>query len=149
MKAVLTRCAVTDGKASAEVPMRPAQVQAERLTPLDQASQVGITTQPVVDQLTAQRLLPTDPLPASSLVAPNERSHRAVDDPHHCLSSGAHLHREGSPRHSRHAADKYRSTARAAGTPCSAARRPRTATPASSRSRGRRPDTAASASRGR
>ena len=91
------------GRGSQGHPVRPAQVQAEGLSPLDQAGQVGIATQQVVDQLAARRLLPADPLPASGLVAPDECSHRAVDDPHHRLSSGAHLlavagaHRERKP----------------------------------------------------
>ena len=91
------------GRGSQGHPVRPAQVQAEGLSPLDQAGQVGIATQQVVDQLAAQRLLPADPLPASGLVAPDECSHRAVDDAHHRLSGGAHLlavpgaHRERKP----------------------------------------------------
>ena len=91
------------GRGSQGNPVRPAQVQAEGLSPLDQPGQVGIATQQVVDQLAARRLLPADPLPPSSLVAPHERSHRPVDDPHHRLSSGAHLlavpgpHRERKP----------------------------------------------------
>ena len=71
--------------------MRPTEVQAEGLPALDQAGEVGVASQKVVDQFAARLLLPADPLPAGGLVAPDEGRDRAVDDLQHGLGSGTHL----------------------------------------------------------
>ena len=137
MTAALSKRAGELGRRGEEHLMAAPQVEPEGLGPLDQTGDVGVTAEQIVDELPPRGLLLADHLPSGSLVPLDQHLDGIVDHAQHGLGCARTFSRSRGVRrifgmscHIRHAAERYRSTAWLASTPCSAARRPsrRTAT---------------------
>ena len=71
--------------------MAPAQIKPKRFRPLNQARDVGVAAQQIVDELPPRRLLLSNHLPPRCLMALDQYFHGVVDHPQHSFRSGPHL----------------------------------------------------------
>jgi hypothetical protein len=68
-----------------------AQVEAERLGPLDHPGDVRIAAQQIVDDLSSQGFLPANHVPPCQLVPVDQRLDGVIDNPQHRVRGGPHL----------------------------------------------------------
>ena len=106
------------------------QIKPEGFGALDKSGYVCVAAEQIVNEFAPRRLLLSNHLPPGGLMALDQHLHGITDDaqdsircgPHFFAVPRAHDHRYLLP--SRQAAERYKSTAWLASTPCSAARRP-------------------------